>query len=90
MLVIYIFKKSKIVKFVILADLLRRFPITTFSKKFKKKFCKFFVKGFFDIFLANSRPQPIWGQPAKIWVFLGPLVWEEIDTEQTVHTTGGL
>jgi hypothetical protein len=29
-------------------------------------------------------PQPIRGMPAKIWVGLGPLVWEEIDPAQTV------
>jgi hypothetical protein len=33
----------------------------------KKKFQNFFVKLFFQFFLAIGVPQPIWGMPAKIW-----------------------
>jgi hypothetical protein len=49
------------------------------NKKFQKKFREFF----WNFFLAIMVPRPIWSMPAKkIWV-LGPLVWEEIENEQT-------
>jgi hypothetical protein len=66
-------------KFIYIADLLCRFPLTTFSKKkFKKKIKKKIIKNskkilnifrdFFFIFcLAITVPHPIWSMPAKFW-----------------------
>jgi hypothetical protein len=60
--------------FASLADLLCRFPLTTFSKKkikFKKKIQKKILKIFREIFFSNffcaiTVPHPIWSMPANI------------------------
>jgi hypothetical protein len=57
-----------------LADLLCRFPLTTFSKKkliqkkIQKKIQKIFREIFFSkFFWAITVPHPIWSMPAKIF-----------------------
>jgi hypothetical protein len=56
-----------------------------FFFNFKKICWKFSVKICFNFFLAIIVSRLIWSMLAKIWGGLGPLVWEEIENEQTVH-----
>jgi hypothetical protein len=64
--------------------------IRVLKKKFKKnskKNSKISVNFFFQMFCAYGLPRPIWSLPANIFFLgggLGLLVWEEIDTEQTI------
>jgi hypothetical protein len=52
----------------------------------KKNFPNFYVIFFFKFFMANIVSRPLWSMPAKKKIGgLGPLVWEEIENEQTVH-----
>jgi hypothetical protein len=60
--------KKYFLKFKKLADLLCRFPLTTFSKKNSKKILKIFREIFFSkFFWAITVPHLIWSMPAKIW-----------------------
>jgi hypothetical protein len=66
-----------------------RFHKKNLEKNRKKNFTIFFLifrkMFFFKFYLAITVPHQIWSMPAKIWGGLGPLVWEEIENEQTVH-----
>jgi hypothetical protein len=87
-------------EFVILADLLCRFPLTTFSKKnwiqkknskkiqkknSKKKSENFPWNFFFQIFLGYHGSTSNLEHACEHLGGLGPLVWEEIENVQTVH-----
>jgi hypothetical protein len=55
------------------------------KKKFKKIFKKIFREFFFQIFLGYRCSAANLGYACKKFGGLGLLVWEEIETAQTVH-----
>jgi Kef-type K+ transport system membrane component KefB len=55
------------------------------KKKFEKKIRKFSVKFFFKIFFGYHGSTSNLEHGCEHFWGLGPLVWEEIENEQTVH-----